>query len=253
MSGRDYELSIVIPVYNETGRIEAGLTRIKEFARGFAPRTQIVVYDDGSRDDTVAKARALLADFPDHVVMEGHANRGKGFAIRHAMMRASGAVRLFTDIDLSVPIENAVQFHERVASGVPVVIGSRKMAGSHIDVRQPYYRELLGGVFRWTSRMIFAPPVTDFTCGFKAFSARASEAIFPQGLIDRWTFDAEILFLAYRMGFAIHQIPVYWANSEDSRVRVGIDAAYSFYEMALIRWYHLVGRYNTAIGPTARG
>jgi hypothetical protein len=133
-----------------------------------------------------------------------------------------------------------------------VVIGSRKMAGSRIDVRQPYYRELLGGVFRWTSRMLFAPSVTDFTCGFKAFSGPAADVIFGQARVNRWAFDTEILFLAHHMGFAIHQVPVEWANSADSRVRVGIDAINSLAELAGVLANAALGRYNFTLGSAVR-
>ncbi|MCZ7582752.1 MAG: glycosyltransferase [Deltaproteobacteria bacterium] len=176
-------LSMVVPVYNETRRIEAGLTRILAYAKTRADRCEIVVVDDGSTDGTADDARRLLKAYPDHRVVVLPENQGKGRAVREGMLAAAGAVRLFTDIDLSVPIETADEFARLVTDGASVVIGTRKVKASQVMVHQPFYREVLGGVFRWTSRLLCAPPLTDFTCGFKAFSAEATRAIFSQSRI----------------------------------------------------------------------
>ncbi|MCB9476758.1 MAG: glycosyltransferase [Deltaproteobacteria bacterium] len=239
-----YDLSIVVPVYNEESRLEDGLRRMMDFGRTFDGKLQIVVSDDGSRDRTAAMAREILADYPHHLVLDAPVNRGKGHAVKVGMLAARGAYRLFTDIDLSVPIETANRFYKLGRDGAPVVIGTRKVRQANVEIRQPFYRELMGGVFRWTSRFLCAPSVTDFTCGFKLFNAQATRAIFRQSVIERWSFDAEIMFIAHRMDYQIIQVPVVWRNSEDSRVRVGVDAINSFVELMQIRAHDLMGQYS---------
>ncbi len=239
-----YDLSIVIPVYNESRRIDQGLREIMKYLKRRTDACQIVIVDDGSSDDTVEKAKDILKAYPDHLLIESESNRGKGHAVKVGMLAAQGAVRIFTDIDLSVPIETAGRFTDLVMGGADVVIGTRKVKGSDVQVHQPWWREMPGGVFRWMSRCLCAPIITDFTCGFKAFSAKATEAIFSQSIIDRWSFDAEILFLAYQLRFLIVQIPVVWINSADSRVNIGIDMIRSFLELVYIPAVALKGQYN---------
>jgi len=243
-----YDLSIVIPVYNESWRIDEGLRAIMKYLNARTDKCQIVVVDDGSGDDTVEKARKILKAFPDHLVIESEINRGKGHAVKIGMLAAGGAVRLFTDIDLSVPIETADHFARLIFDGADIVIGTRKVKGSDVRVHQPWWREMPGGVFRWMSKCLCAPTITDFTCGFKAFSAPATRAIFEQSVIDRWSFDAEILFLAYQLRLLIVQIPVVWVNSEDSRVSIGIDMIRSFLELMIIPIMGVRGQYKLRSG-----
>ncbi|MBZ0271739.1 glycosyltransferase [bacterium] len=243
---RRVDLSIVVPVFNERSRLAWGLEEIVNFLRAAPIASEVIVVDDGSADGTADAAIELLDGRVAFEVIRVPENRGKGHAVKIGMLRSRGAVRLFTDIDISVPIDTATEFFRCVSEGADVVIGTRKVAESQVMVHQPYYRESLGGVFRWISRVLCAPPVTDFTCGFKAFSARATGAIFTQSVIPRWSFDAEILFLAYRMGFRIVQLPVTWYDSRESKVRLGVDTVRSFVELLQIRVHQIAGRYIIA-------
>jgi hypothetical protein len=171
-------------------------------------------------------------------------NRGKGAAVKAGMLAARGNVRLFTDVDLSVSIETAAEFHARCGQTADVVIGTRKVEASQVTVRQPRYREMLGEVFRQFTLRAFTPGLSDITCGFKAFTAAAAERVFGASVISRWSFDAEILFLAQRYGLRIQEVPVVWRNSAQSKVRLWLDLPRSLAELARIRWRWLRGGYG---------
>jgi dolichyl-phosphate beta-glucosyltransferase len=239
------ELSLVIPVYNERERIADGLRRIFAYVDAGARPTEVVIVDDGSRDGTADLAAAEIAGRREARLIRLPANRGKGFAVKTGMLAATGAVRLFTDIDLSVSIETADPFCE-MCREADAVIGTRKTAVSQVTVRQPRRREMLGEVFRQFTLRFLTPGLTDITCGFKAFRAAAAERIFAASRIDRWSFDAEILFLALRWGLTVREIPVEWRNSPASKVRLWVDLPRSAVDLLRIRAAWLLGRYREA-------
>jgi dolichyl-phosphate beta-glucosyltransferase len=238
-----YDFSVVVPVYNEIRRLRKGLDEMRAYLATRRDRCQLIVVDDGSTDGTADLAEKILNGDPNATVIRNPINRGKGHAVKIGMLAARGRARLFTDIDLSVPIETADEFVPLILDGADVVIGTRKVQASQVMVHQPYYREVLGGFFRFASRAFFAPPVTDFTCGFKVFSAHATRAVFSQSLIERWSFDTEVLFLAYRMGFRMVQVPVMWFDSADTRVDLFLDMWRSLKELFEIRRHAFMGRY----------
>lgn len=212
--------SLIVPAYNEAERLSTTLPRmVREVVALFPPETaEIVVVNDGSSDDTAERASELLADFPARVVSYAQ-NRGKGYAVREGMLAARGAIRLFTDADLSTPLSEIPRFLEAHRRGASVVIGSRKRPGAKVDRRQPLLRESMGRVFTFLSNVLVVSGVTDFTCGFKSFTAEAAERVFPRIQLTDWTFDTELLWLVRRAGFSLREVPVRWEDDPRTRVR----------------------------------
>jgi dolichyl-phosphate beta-glucosyltransferase len=196
------EASVVVPAYNESHRIGPTLDRIAEYFEESRVSYEIIVVDDGSTDETAAVARARGARV---VALQG--NRGKGAAVRAGVLVSRGASILFTDADLSTPIDQFRSFREKLLEGYDVVIGSRAIAGSKLEVRQPWYRETMGKCFNWILRRVLP-----------LFRAAPARRLFDAARIDGFAFDAEILFLAARFGYLVAEIPVPWFNSLPSRV-----------------------------------
>jgi dolichyl-phosphate beta-glucosyltransferase len=239
----DITLSIVVPLYNETHRLTPGIEAIRAYldSRNFS--SEVVFVDDGSTDGTADMVNRVIEGDDRFRLVAYTPNQGKGKAVKVGMLEAKGAVRLFTDIDLSVPIEVADEFLAKIQEGNPIVIGTRRVEASNVKVHQPRYRELLGEAYRRIVQAVFAPGISDFTCGFKAFNAEATETIFSQSRIKRWSFDTEILFLATRWGYRVCEIPVEWINSPATRVNLLLDVGRSAWELFLIRYNWLTNRY----------
>lgn len=234
-------LSVVVPVYNESKRI-GGIVRIVEYMRRQPYESEVVVVDDGSSDDTLTQLHALQQQCPFKIITYA-TNRGKGYAIQQGMVAAHGQFRLFSDVDLSTPLDAVEKFLPYLAEW-DVIIASRKQPGTSIVVHQPILRETLGRGFTRLSQLILQVPVTDFTCGFKCFSERAAQAIFPRMTIERWGFDAEVLFIAQRLRFPIKEIPVQWTNDPRTKVKLPGDIIRSLKDLLSIRLNGLAGKYN---------
>ena len=243
-------LSIVIPAYNESRRLPPTLERVVAWARAQPFVVEVVVVDDGSTDDTQTVAERGLGNVPHRVLVHA-ANRGKGAGLRTGMTAATGEFVLFTDADLSTPIEEAPLFLEVHARGVPIVIGTRKTGSAQVTVRQNPLRERMGRVYTWLSNVLICPGVSDFTCGFKSFRADACREIFSRVAEDGWAYDTEVLFLARRLGFEVREVPVRWANDPSTRVRLLRDAIGSFAGLVRIRWRSAAGRYRAPPGGAA--
>ena len=193
--------------------------------------------DDGSADETARKAREAGA-----TVLRDERNRGKGHAVRRGMLAARGRRRLMTDADLSTPIEELKHFLERMDEGFDVVIGSRALPGSTIEVHQPWYRENMGRVYNLFVRALALPGLRDTQCGFKLWSARAARDAFTAARLDGFSFDVETLFIARRRGFRIAEVPVTWRNDEASRVGP-LNGLRAFLDLGKIRVNGWRGRY----------
>jgi dolichyl-phosphate beta-glucosyltransferase len=237
------DLSIVIPAYNEAGRIAGPLRILAGYLPARHPSTEIVVVDDGSTDDTAGTVTAIGAELSLPVrVVKSPANRGKGHAVRTGMLAARGTLILMTDADLSTPIDELEKLLAAVHGGADVAIGSRKMAGAVIEEHQPALREAMGRVFTWlTQRLIIQ--VSDVTCGFKLFRRDAARAVFSRATLDDWSFDAEALFLVRRLGYTLVEVPVRWRDAAGTKVNRGRDAVRSALGLVRIRWNHARGRY----------
>ncbi len=230
------KLSAVIPVYEEAGCLEASVTELGAALERLAPGSwEIVLVDDGSRDGTGPLIDALVAD--DERLRGAHheANRGKGAAIRTGVALTRGEAVLFSDADLSTPVETLDVFLERLEAGADVVVGNRKSREATIERSQPWIRVQLGLGFTKLANAVTGMAVADYTCGFKLFRGDEARAIFAELGTARWCFDVEVLARAVRRGLRIVEVPVRWHHEEDTRVKVLRDVLQSFIELVDIR------------------
>lgn len=242
-------LSLVVPAYNEEKRLPPSLDRMTEYLRSRRRgRAEILVVNDGSQDGTAEVVRAAAADVSDPDItirlVENPGNRGKGYSVRHGMLESDADWALFTDADLSAPIEELDKLLATVEKGgLDGAIGSRALDRALVGVRQPRMREYSGRLFNMAVRAGAGLRYLDTQCGFKLFSRRAAAEIFKRQRLDRFGFDVEILFLAKKLGFQIAETPVRWNDVEGTKVSLwsGADA---FVDIARVRWNDLLGRYR---------
>src|SRR5438105_3397439 len=236
--------SIVIPAYNEGQRLAASLEKILAHASREGWAAEILVVNDGSRDATAELVRSFASQHPAVRLLENPGNRGKGYSVRHGMLEATGEVLLFTDADLSSPIYEAPKLFDAIAAGADVAIGSRWVQKELMTERQPWYRQLFGRIFNIFLRIMLGLRFKDTQCGFKAFTRRAADAIFPRQQIERWGFDAEILFLARRLRLRSVEIPVEWAHDDRTRISYFRDGMRMVWDGLKVRWNAVSGKYN---------
>jgi dolichyl-phosphate beta-glucosyltransferase len=212
------EVSIVIPAFNEAIRLPASLDRIEKFLSSHRLPAEVIVVDDGSRDGTADVVRQHATRWPLLRLVVAGANAGKGAAVRLGMAAATGRYRVFSDADLSVPIEDLEKLLGPLRDGAGVAIASRALKDSEIQLHQPWYRETMGKIFNRLVRVFVLGGVHDTQCGFKAFTAEAAERVFPPLQTDGFGFDVEVLYRANRAGYRIVEVPTRWINSPQSRV-----------------------------------
>lgn len=213
-------LSVIIPAYNEEKRIEKTLLSIHEYLSRQSYDYEILVVDDGSKDKTVEVTSNLKFKIFNLKLIKNQVNHGKGWVVRQGMLEALGGLRLFMDADNSTTIDQVAGFLTFFDRGYDIVIGSRRITGSEIAVKQPWLRDFLGGVFRLVVHILVPLGVKDSQAGFKVFSKKAAEAVFDKQTIFRWAFDVEILALARKFGLKIKEVPIRWANDAESRVKI---------------------------------
>ena len=233
-------ISIVIPAYNEERRLPATLATIDTYLAGSRWEfSEIVVVNDGSRDCTAAIARQAGAR-----VLENPGNRGKGYSVRHGMLEAQGDWTLFTDADLSSPIDELEKLWCAVESaGARAAIGSRALDRSLIGVHQPFFRENMGRLFNLAMRIATGLPYRDTQCGFKLFETAAAREIFRRQRLDGFGFDVEVLYIASRLGYRTLEVPVQWNDVAGTKVSLwrGLKA---FLDPLEVRWNGLTGKYR---------
>ena len=237
-------LSIVIPAYNEEKRIGKTLKRILKFIATKSFTAEILVVDDGSVDGTVDVVNSFSNEKIPLKVIGYEKNRGKGYAIKTGMLAAGGEYALFTDADMSTPVEMLERFEPHMKDGVEVIIGTRKTAGAYVGKHQPFYRENMGKVFTWLSNRLLGLDTSDFTCGFKCFHRRTIEPVFGSQRISGWGYDTEIIFIARRKGFRIQEVPVSWYNDEATRVKLWKNVFTCLSELYQIRNNNRKGLYG---------
>jgi glycosyltransferase involved in cell wall biosynthesis len=241
------QLSIVIPAYNESARIEATLASVLECVETRHWDAEILVVDDGSTDSTAAIVQKWMARNPHLHLVKNPGNRGKGYSVRNGLLQAAGNIVMFTDADLSAPIEEAELLIEAIDAGADVAIGSRWLDKQKQTVYQPLYRRFFGRCFNWVTRKVIGLPFKDTQCGFKAFRRDTAQTIFRLQTIERWGFDPEILFIARKLKYTIVEVPVTWGHDERSRISYLKDGMKMLEEMGQIRTNSLRGRYDQAI------
>jgi dolichyl-phosphate beta-glucosyltransferase len=238
-------LSVVIPAFNEESRLPDTLRKVTSYVDGMGiDFAEVLVVDDGSTDRTLSMAQQFAASHPNVRALQNPGNRGKGYAVRHGMLAANGDWRLFTDADLSTPIEELRKLARAAEStGAGVAIGSRAIDRSLIKVHQPAFREFAGKCFNAAMRATVGLRVRDTQCGFKLFSRKAADVSFSRQLLDRFGFDVEVLLIAHMHGFQIDEVPVEWSHAEGTKVST-LTGAKSFLELLVIRRNRLAGRYS---------
>jgi len=245
--------TIVIPAYNESARLGATLDRVLAFIRQHAWDAEVIVVNDGSSDDTADLVRRRAQENPILRLLENPGNHGKGYSVRNGVLHARGAIVIFTDADLSSPIEEAPKLLEALENGADIAIGSRWMRSELQTHRQSLARQVLGRAFNLFLRVLLRLDFKDTQCGFKAFRRSAAKAIFPLQKIEGWGFDPEILFLARRFGFKVTEVPVVWSHDTGTRISPLADGTRMLLEALNIRWYALTGRYGSRSTSTSTG
>ena len=238
--------SIVLPAYNERERIAGTLDKILAYAAERRWNVEVIVVDDGSTDDTATIVSQYARKHPVLRLLENPGNRGKGFSVRNGMLHAKGDILLFSDADLSSPIEEADKLFAAMAQGADIAIGSRWVDRRLQIRRQPLHRRIFGRIFNLSLRLVLGLQFKDTQCGFKAFNRRSAQTIFPLQKIERWGFDPELLFLARKFQFSVREVPVAWSHREGTRIHPLRDGIRMFSELLRVRWYALRGEYSRA-------
>jgi len=247
----NFFLSIVIPAYNEAKRLPRTLERVHAYLRDAVKRWQVemddvevIVVDDGSTDGTSELAKTFSDRFPNFQVLRHSPNRGKGYAVKRGMLTARGRFRLFSDADLSTPIDEIDKMLPLLLSGeADIAIASRGLPQSQLLVRQTWYREMLGRLFNLVVQALATPGIWDTQCGFKLFRGDVAERLFKLQTLDGFAFDVEVLYLARKFRYRIAEVPVRWLNDPNTKVQTLKHGMQMLRDLLVIRLNDLKGRY----------
>jgi glycosyltransferase involved in cell wall biosynthesis len=237
-------LSIIIPAYNESARIGAALTQVLACIHERNWPAEVIVVNDGSKDDTAEIVLGFAAREPIIQLIENPVNRGKGYSVRNGMLHATGEIMMFTDADLSSPMEETERLLAAIRDGADIAIGSRWLDKGRQTKHQPLYRQMFGRCFNAVTRLIMRLPFADTQCGFKAFRREAAYTVFQLQRIERWGFDPELLFIALKRGYRVREVAVTWGHDERSRLSYLRDGIKMLEELVYIRWNALTGVYS---------
>ena len=240
------KFSIVIPAYNEANRIGRSINKIREYFKNKRISYGIIVVNDGSKDTTLKILKELARKYKEVKVLGDNINRGKGYAVKTGVLGSSGDYILFTDADLSTPIEELDNLFKYIKGGYDVAIGSRNIDKSKVKLKQPFYRRFLGDMLRAYYILMIFPrnPPKDSQCGFKLFTKRAARLLFRKQKISREMFDIEIIYLARKYKLKVKEVPVVWMNDIDSKINLIKCVAYGSLDLFKIRLYDLLGKYK---------
>lgn len=241
-------LSLLVPAYNEAVRIVSSLREIDTFLTGTGLAFEVIVICDGSTDGTVALVEGLRVDYPALQVISYPQNRGKGYAIRTGVAAARGEYIMFTDADLSIPIAIATDFLTALRGDYDLAIASRWHPASRKITPPPWPRRIMGTVFRWCVRHLVISNVRDTQCGCKAYRAAVARDLFGRQQIDRFSFDAEVIFLAVRAGYRITEVPFALRHTDGSNIRPVRDSLMMLRDLLRIRLNAARGRYDRPTG-----
>jgi len=237
---------VVVPAYNEQGRIEYSLLKIREYMQGAGFGFEIIVVDDGSRDRTSEIVAQLARGDPRIRLVQHRKNIGKGAAVRNGVRSSGGDLVLFSDADLSTPIEEFESLLPWIESN-GLVIASRSLPGSKVLVHQPFYREIMGRIYNVLVRTLAVRGLIDTQCGFKLMSRRAADGIFRCQRINSFSFDVEMILIARKLGYAVKEVPVRWINSRASKVHPVLDSVQMLLDLFRIKFYDISGFYGRRV------
>ena len=245
------KISVLIPVFNEGERLKIVFNAlVQEWPKEFKLK-ELIFVNDGSTDKTLqlikkqSKILAKILKVPVKIVSYKQ-NYGKGYAVKKGMAIATGDLLLLTDVDMSTPFSELKKFLIDKKLANKVMVGTRKNGHSTVTIAQPLYRQILGRIFTYLAQFILDLKVSDFTCGFKLFTKDAYKRIYPLMQINRWGYDAELLFLAKKNDFTISEKPVTWANDQRSKVSLLKDIIRSLADLFIIRLNDWRGIYTPA-------
>ena len=237
-------LSVVIPAFNEEKRLAKCLNSVLDYLASQDSSSEIIVVDDGSTDKThllAKKFNETIADQTEKVsyhIVRNNQNVGKGYSVARGMERARGERVLFTDADLSAPIGQADELTSRLENGYDVAIGSRRLPDSQVEPH-PFYRRVMGLFFGFLTSLVVISGFRDTQCGFKMYTREAAKAISSRQVMPGFVFDVEQLFIAKRLGFKIAEVPVFWVDDRETKVRVMSDPlkmAIGLIKIRIIHW-----------------
>lgn len=231
------QLSVIIPCFNEQERIGPTIARANAYLTARGGSFEIFAVDDGSTDSTRSRLEQVSRRMPAVTVLGYDGNKGKGFAVRHAVPRCRGATILYMDADLATPMEELPKLEAGLADH-DIAIGSRALPSSQLEVRQPRYREYMGRTFNAMVQLLAVPGINDTQCGFKLLRRSCAQHLFPQLTADTYTFDVELLLLARAYGYRVTEIPVRWKHVANSRVHPVIDSTRMAVDLLRLRWRH---------------
>lgn len=253
-------VSVVIPAYNEERRLPQTLTRVHEYLAAQTYSSEILVVDDGSTDHTTRAVQDFAREHPNvHLIENDH--RGKGYTVRTGMLAARGHIVLFSDADLSTPIEDLEKLLPWFERGYDIVIGSREGAGAQ-RIQEPFYRHMMGRVFNFVVQLLTVRGIQDTQCGFKAFRDDVAQDIFSRMLLYGTNtqkirggmvtaFDVEVLFIGSKSGYRIKEVPVQWRYGTETKVNPLKDSYRNFRDVLHVRWNDLRGLYDHASSQPA--
>lgn len=240
----DPEISLVIPAHNEEMRLSSTLCKVWNYLEANDYNFEIIVIDDGSHDRTPDIVREYAAKSRKIHLLRHDIRVGKGFSVKKGMLVSRGEYVIFSDADLSTPIDEIERMLFYLKNGHDVVFGSRALSDSRVIIRETWYRDKMGKVFGFLVRNIALPGVKDSQCGFKGFKRKVARDVFGRQTINGFAFDVEVLFIARRLGFRVKEIPVNWMDSPRSKVNPIVDSFKMLVELARIRLNDLKGKYS---------
>jgi len=235
-------LSVIIPAYNEAERLPLTLVDIDKHLSKVEYGYEILVVNDGSKDNTAEIVRAMSGMIKNLKLIDNEANKGKGGVVRQGMLLAKGQIRLFTDADNSTSVDQFKNMLPYLKDGYNIVVGSRTTNGAKLDPPEPLFRQIAGKGLNLVVQTLLLPGIWDTQCGFKAFTAEAAERVFSLSRLTGWGFDVEVLALAKKLGYKIKEIPVHWVNDAVSRVKMSAGLQF-LRDIIKIRWWLWTGAY----------
>jgi dolichyl-phosphate beta-glucosyltransferase len=238
------DLSVIVPAFNEAGRLGPVLREIVQYGRSRGLRLEVIVVDDGSRDGTAALVRSVSEAVPEVRLVRLAANLGKGYAVRTGMLNAVGALLLFADADGATPIAEVARLELAIRQGADIAIGSRALRSTDVRVRARWYRRVLGRLFHALVARLTVRGFQDTQCGFKLFRAAAAQDLFSRMRMNRFSFDVEVLLMAQHRGFRVEEVAVNWTHQPGSRINLVTDSLAMVRDLFLIRAHLARGDYD---------